>query len=140
MARARILIVDDDAEIRCFCSIALQEKYEIIEASSVDEAKSLLFSNPPQLILLDLMMPGRDGLSLAEEMQQDDELCKIPIIIMTGTTKDSGLPPGFWKIGTPARGFLTKPFDHVKLLNEVEMVFTSVKKTDRITPGGGGYL
>ncbi|HPB31864.1 MAG TPA: response regulator [Candidatus Sumerlaeota bacterium] len=141
MPRRRILVVDDVPEMRDLCQAILETRYDVESSGNAQEAMDIITSSPPDLILMDIKMPGTDGLSLCESLKSSPEYQNIPIILMTASTANSGLPPGFWKIGTPADGFLTKPFETHKLLQETERLLT--RKKGIIPPklqGGGGFL
>lgn len=140
MPCAKILVVDDSPDFLEYCHLTLQHKYEVVLATSGEECEELIRKEKFDLILLDIRLPQIDGLTLAEKIKDDPELADIPIIIITGVVADSDLPPGFWKLGTPAQGFLTKPVDTGRLLQEVEKVLAKAHGIDLSKPPRGGYL
>jgi CheY-like chemotaxis protein len=141
MPCAKILAVDDSIDFLEFCQLTLQHKYEVVMVQSAEECEQALRKEKFDLILLDIRLPKVDGLTLAEKLKEDPELAHIPIIIITGLVADSDLPPGFWKLGTPAQGFLTKPVDTGRLLQEVEKVLARARGIDLSSPPPrGGYL
>jgi|YNPMSStandDraft_1061717.scaffolds.fasta_scaffold00510_7 DNA-binding response OmpR family regulator len=84
-----ILIIDDDDAIREFLEILLKKegfKTEAVENGKV--ARELLKTMKPDLIILDLMLPGYGGFEILRELQMDDETEKIPVIIITGKYLD----------------------------------------------------
>jgi CheY-like chemotaxis protein len=89
MPNKRILIVDDDGDIRDSLREALvDEEYEVALASDGREAIEYLRSNqPPNLILLDWMMPNCDGACFRKLQRQDEELAKIPVVLLTADTR-----------------------------------------------------
>ncbi|MFU8805807.1 MAG: response regulator [Bradymonadaceae bacterium] len=104
---AKVLIVEDDADIRHALAIFLRfAGYEIVTACDGAEALALLQdSDPPRLILLDLMMPVMDGWALREEMLGNQELAAIPVLLISGAgdlTQHAAT--------LKAQGFLRKPF------------------------------
>jgi DNA-binding response OmpR family regulator len=84
-----ILIIDDDDAIREFLEILIKKegfKTEAVENGKV--ARDLLKTMKPDLIILDLMLPGYGGFEILRELQMDDETEKIPVIIITGKYLD----------------------------------------------------
>ena len=140
MPCAKILIVDDSAEVREFCRMILGDKYELAFATSGDEADERLAADKPDLILLDIYLPRVDWLMLAEKYKANPELSHIPIVMMSGLMADSYLPGGFWKMATPAQGYLHKPVEPAVLLAEVERQLASARGIDTSDNQTGGYL
>jgi len=113
----RILLVDDDPNIAQLVVLYLQkEGYEVQTADRGDEALELFRKNPPDLILLDLMLPGMDGLEVCRQVRRTSA---IPIIMLTakGETFDKvlGLELG-------ADDYLVKPFEPKELLARIKAV------------------
>ncbi|MBN1900410.1 response regulator [Candidatus Sumerlaeota bacterium] len=140
MPCAKILVVDDEPGFLEFCRLTLNHKYDVVLLQSAEACEELIRREKIDLILLDIRLPGMDGLALAEKIKSDPDLSPIPIIIITGVVADSDLPPGFWKLGTPAQGFLTKPVDTATLLDEVEKVLAKTHGIDTSIKSSGGYL
>jgi threonine synthase len=80
-----ILIVDDHADARLLISRILQAQadYNLVEASSGMQALELAEQNPPDLVILDLMMPEMDGFSVLERLKQSSKTIDIPVIVIT---------------------------------------------------------
>ncbi len=140
MPCAKILVVDDSEDILELCRLTLKDKYEVFLARNGKEAEERVAVETPDLLLLDIYLPKIDGLKLAEKFKSDPTLRHIPIILITGLTTDSHLPDGFWRKATPAEGFLTKPFDTVTLLLEVERVLAQARGIDISQKKSGGFL
>ena len=114
-----IVVVDDDNDIReAVCEVLRNEGYQAVEASNGREAIELLhgFSDPPQLILLDLMMPEMDGWEFLMGIDEDPAIPFIPVALMSAHPsvrrafeKDDGE-------GTLKRLLLPKPIDLHRLL------------------------
>jgi DNA-binding response OmpR family regulator len=86
---ARILIVEDDPELREVFQIALSfEGYDVREARSGFEALRLLDAEPPDLVLLDLGLPGIDGYAVRQELSANAFTQHIPVIIVTASAQD----------------------------------------------------
>ena len=112
-----ILIVDDDPRLRrLLARFLLREGYQVREAANADEMRRALTLRGADLIVLDLMLPGEDGLSLARELRATSD---VPIVMLTGkgSTVDKvvGLEVG-------ADDYITKPFDERELLARIRTV------------------
>ena len=84
-----IVVVDDDKEIREIITFALgQQGFEVATASNGMQLENLLATRVPDLVLLDVMMPGLDGYQLFERLHTDPQTCQIPVIIMTAHAED----------------------------------------------------
>jgi len=106
-----VLIVDDEYDIRqAVTEVLAEEGYEVISASDGAEALAQLRAHHPNLVLLDLMMPGMNGWEFREEQQHDPEVADIPVIILSALGKVPSID---------ADGFLPKPFDLEDLLSNV---------------------
>jgi len=89
----KILVVDDDAELVQVTSNTLRSKlYDVVVAYNGEEGLEKAKKEKPDLILLDIMMPVRDGFSAAERFKKDEELSKIPIIAITSFSESLGQP------------------------------------------------
>lgn len=122
-AAARILIVDDDERLRRVLSRYLaREGYSVREAADGDEMRSRLAGERPDLVILDLMLPDEDGLSLARELRAQSS---IAIIMLTGKTDIIDRIVGL-ELG--ADDYITKPFDERELLARVRTVLRRTAK------------
>jgi CheY-like chemotaxis protein len=115
-ARARILIVEDDRDTRdALLQVLNLEGYEAVGASDGKEALIVLrTSAPPQLILLDLMMPVMDGWQFREEQLQDPQLADIPVLVVSAHANVSATASAL-----RTAGYLKKPLDIEQLLERV---------------------
>jgi DNA-binding response OmpR family regulator len=81
----RVLVVDDDENTRRFLSVALEENgFEAVTAEDGDDGLKKVMASPPDLILLDVMMPKKTGFSLFKQLRRKDEYKDIPVIMLTG--------------------------------------------------------
>ena len=118
MTNATILIVDDDPNIRELLSVNLMSAgYAVVEASDGREAIGKMQDSPPDLIVLDIMMPEIDGWEFCKFVRDDPLLEKIKIIMLTarGTEKDKLIGREIFK----ADEYMTKPFDIDHLKNTI---------------------
>jgi len=100
---------------------ALRRKgYEVVAVDNGDDAHRFIWESPPDLVLLDIMMPGRNGLDICSQMKADSVLRNIPVIILTCLTSDSTEDDAYWKEKTAADDFLSKPCALDLLIQRVE--------------------
>ena len=104
----RILIVDDDAFIRRPLEFILREEgYQPTTAADADEGLRAVESCPPDLIFLDVMMPGKDGLTWCAELKADPRYADIPIILLSARGQERDRERA---LALGATEFLTKPY------------------------------
>ncbi len=117
-----ILIVDDYPEVRNVIRAGLeQEQFEFREASNGDEGLRLATELRPDLVLLDVMMPGMDGYEVCRRLKADQATADIRVIIMTATGKADG---AMIAEHAGADAFLAKPFDIASLTNRVDAILS----------------
>jgi len=112
-----ILIIDDDDAIREFLEILIKKegfKTEAVENGKV--AREILKTIKPDLIILDLMLPGYGGFEILRELQMDDETEKIPVIIITGKYLDRTIAEMI-KMEPNVFDFLEKPIKNEVLIS-----------------------
>jgi len=119
-SKATILVVEDEADIRDLVRYHLeQEGYAVEDADSGEKALERAATSPPALVVLDLMLPGTDGLEVCRRLRADDALRDVPVIMLTakGTELDRvlGLELG-------ADDYITKPFSPRELVARVRAV------------------
>lgn len=113
-----VLVVDDDARLREFMRVNLEmEGYSVREASSADEALEALEDKAPDLVLLDVVMPGVDGWQMLQRMQE--RYGSIPVIMFSGQV-DANSAGDAEERG--ARGFVGKPFDPQQLIERAKQL------------------
>jgi CheY-like chemotaxis protein len=117
----KVLLVDDEEDIRKIGRLSLEAvgKFKVMMAASASEALSLARSEPPDLILMDMMMPGMDGLSALAELQRDAALKAIPVLFMTAKVQRSEVDH-YLSVG--AIGVIQKPFDPMTLPAEIKRI------------------
>ena len=88
----KVLVVDDDPDVRLFSITVLEENgYIPIEATNGEEGMVFVRKDPPDLVLLDVLMPRESGVRLYRQIKTDAKYKKIPVIIMSGITEKSFL-------------------------------------------------
>jgi two-component system, NtrC family, response regulator AtoC len=115
MEKRKVLIVDDEPGVRESLRMVLKEQYDAVQASSGEEALEVLGSLRPDLVLLDVLMSGMDGLAVLERIKEQDP--RIPVLMLTAT-KTVKTAVTAMKLG--AFDYVTKPFDVEELLIIVE--------------------
>ena len=136
---ALVLLIDDDPEIRQLLRLALHPLYRVVEATDGHDGWAKVREHRPALVVTDLCMPGMNGLDLTDRIKCDNELSGTPVIILTGATAGEELPPGFWKLGTRADGFLEKPIEPSMLCAEIDRVLKNKVQFRPLPPGKGTY-
>jgi two-component system alkaline phosphatase synthesis response regulator PhoP len=121
--KARILLVDDDADFVAATKVILESKpYEVIVAADGDEGLKKAREEKPDLILLDIIMPVKDGFTAAEQLKRDPQLSKIPTLMLTGyATKRTGTAiPVSRGFALETEDYIDKPVSPEELLARVE--------------------
>jgi DNA-binding response OmpR family regulator len=115
----RVLVADDDPVVRSIVVMNLEDEgYQVIEAKDGDEALWLARRAVPDLVVLDVMMPGLDGLDVLSILRGNPNTAEIPVVLVTARSADRDILDG-WKAG--AAYYLTKPFDIDDLLRYVAL-------------------
>ncbi len=113
-----VLVVDDEAPIRLLCRVNLEaEGMTVLEAADGDKGLELARAEHPDVVLLDVMMPGRSGWEVAEELLADESTRSIPIIFLTARAEIRDRAKG---IDLGGVDYVTKPFNPVELAPLVE--------------------
>ncbi len=130
MAKELILVVDDEEDVLELVSYNLQkENYRIETALTGEEAIAKAVSLRPNLILLDLMLPGIDGLEVCRKLKNDEKTSDIPIIMATAKSEEADIVTGL-ELG--ADDYITKPFSPKVLIARIRRSL-SRQKTKSIT-------
>jgi DNA-binding response OmpR family regulator len=125
----RVLVIDDEAPIRLLCRVNLEaEGMAVIEAGDGPSGLEAARSEHPDLILLDVMMPGLDGWGVAEALLEDDETSSIPIIFLTARAEFRDRARGLDIGGVD---YITKPFNPVELAPLVRDLLERLERGER---------
>jgi signal transduction histidine kinase/DNA-binding NarL/FixJ family response regulator len=103
-----ILVVEDSADVREYIRVELESFYEIVEAKDGQEGLQKAREIIPDLIISDVMMPGKDGYELSRELKNNIDTCHIPIILLTAKASEENIIKG---LETGADDYVTKPFN-----------------------------
>jgi DNA-binding response OmpR family regulator len=125
----RVLVIDDEAPIRLLCRVNLEaEQMEVLEAADgptgLDEARE----HQPDVILLDVMMPGLDGWRVAERLLDDERTNESPIIFLTARAEFRDRARGLDIGGVD---YVTKPFNPLDLAPLVRQLLERIEKGER---------
>jgi two-component system phosphate regulon response regulator PhoB len=113
-----ILLADDETNLRTLVRTTLDDpQYRILEAADGTTALELARRQPPDLLVLDWMMPGVNGIEVAKTLRQDPATAHIPIILLTARGQETDKAQGH-SLGTYA--YLVKPFSPLELLQKVQ--------------------
>ena len=125
----KVLIIDDEAPIRLLCRVNLEaEGMEVVEAPDGPTGLEVVESEQPDAILLDVMMPGLDGWSVAERLLEKEHTREIPIVFLTARADLRDRARGMDLGGLD---YITKPFNPVDLAALVEEVVAAVARGER---------
>lgn len=124
-----VLVVDDEHPIRLLCRVNLEaEGTTVLEAEDGQAGLELAKRERPDAILLDVMMPGLDGWTVAERLLEDEATRRIPIIFLTARADVRDRARG---LGAGGLDYITKPFNPVELAGLVEEVVEAVGRGER---------
>jgi DNA-binding response OmpR family regulator len=116
----KVLIADDEPNLRLLVSATLMtDECDVLEAEDGDEAWDLIVEHQPEIVILDLQMPGRTGIELAEAIRKTANIATTRIIMLTSKAQRADVDRGY---AAGADVYLTKPFLPIELLNAVERV------------------
>ncbi len=130
MPHETILLVEDEADIRgLVCYNLEREGFRVIESVSVEAARKRLKDRRPDLIVLDLMLPGVDGVTFCKELRADPDTRTLPVLMLTARCEDADIVVGL-EVG--ADDYLTKPFSPRVLVARVRALLRR-----QAAPAGG---
>ena len=125
----RVLVIDDEPPIRLLCRVNLEaEGMEVLEASDGPTGLEMARNDEPDVILLDVMMPGLDGWQVAEELIDGERTNAIPIIFLTARAELRDRARGLDLGGVD---YVTKPFNPVELAPLVRELIARVERGER---------
>ena len=120
-----ILVADDDLDIRDLVAFKLEQAG--FDVTAVDNGLSALTSareTPPDLVVLDVMMPGMSGIEVCRELRGDQVTAGLPIILLTARAQEGDVEVGF---GAGADDYIVKPFSPRELVKRVEAVLARMR-------------
>ena len=131
MASQKILVVEDEKDIAELISFNLEkEGFKVVKVFSGEDGIQRAGSDVPDLILLDIMLPGMNGLDVCREVRRNDKTSHIPIIMLTAKDEDTDIITGL-EIG--ANDYVTKPFSPKVLIARIRALLR--RAVDKESPG-----
>lgn len=114
----KVLIADDEHNIRHILDFSLHaEGFDVVSAENGEDAFTLAVNELPDIIILDVMMPGRGGIETCKVLKDDERTADIPVILLTAKStredRDMGKAAG-------ADGYITKPFSPQNVIDSVQ--------------------
>lgn len=117
MAIQKILIVDDSPTERYFLSdVLIKNGFSVSTAENGEEALAKIKADKPQLILMDIVMPGQNGFQVTRAITRDPETQDVPVIICTSKGQETDR---IWGLRQGARDYIVKPIDPQELLAKI---------------------
>ena len=124
-----VLVIDDEAPIRLLCKVNLEaEGMDVLEAADGTTGLDVSRTNTPDVVLLDVMMPGLDGWQVAEQLLQDERTSDIPIIFLTARAEFRDRARGLDIGGVD---YVTKPFNPLELAPLVRELLARIERGER---------
>ena len=120
-----ILVADDDMDIRDLVAFKLEQAG--FDVTAVDNGLAALTAarlEPPDLMVLDVMMPGMSGIDVCRELRNDRSTAGLPVILLTARAQEGDVEVGF---GAGADDYIVKPFSPRELVNRVEAVLARTR-------------
>lgn len=127
----RVLVIDDEPDVLLLCRVNLEfAGHEVLEAGDGERGLELATSVRPDLIVLDVMLPSRDGLDVLEELGTNPRTSDVPVVLLTAKAQEDDRMRG-WQAG--AADYVTKPFSPALLTQAVQSVLemTPREREDR---------
>jgi PleD family two-component response regulator len=120
--KIKVLVVDDDMNVITIVRDSLEpEIFEILEAVNGKEALGMVFAKSPDILVLDIMMPDMDGLTVCEELREHDNTKNIPIIMLSAKV---GIEDKLKAMDLGINDYIVKPFDPRELKARIKMVLS----------------
>jgi len=118
--RPLVLVADDDPDIRSLVTLRLEKSgYEVVAAGDGEQALAAALERPPDLALLDVMMPKLDGYEVTERLRQEEATRHLPVILLTARVQETDIARG---VEAGADDYVKKPFSTSELRDRVQAV------------------
>lgn len=127
-----VLSIEDQADIRRLIRMTMEfEHYKVLEAGHADEGLALARRERPDLILLDVMMPGTNGLSLCKVLKREPALSETPVVMLSALGDPDDIAAG---MEAGAKAYLVKPFSPMQLLKLVSSLIGQAQERQATAP------
>ncbi len=122
ICKKRVLLIDDEARVRTSLKMVLETSYDVLQAADAQEGLDVFRKEGPDLVLLDVILPGTDGLAVLQTLRSESKM--VPVIMLTGT-KSVKTAVDAMKLG--AADYLSKPFDVEELRIVIDRALNSLE-------------
>lgn len=134
----RVLLAEDNDDHALLIQMALERAsripVEVDRAHNGDEALSMIHGSAPDLILLDLKMPGRTGHEVLQALKADEELRRVPVAVLTSSDRDEDMARSY---GLGGNHFITKPENPLELETKLRSLLKNLEELSSIRRGSG---
>ena len=127
--KKKVLVVDDELGIRLLVKIMLGNDYDVLEARNGDEALIRAREEKPDLILLDILMPGKDGFTTCNELKSSKATRGIPVVMLTALQHELNEKLA---LSLHADGYIRKPFTPRDILNALDSTLPVKARTGKV--------
>jgi DNA-binding response OmpR family regulator len=125
----KVLVIDDEAPIRLLCRVNLEaEKMDVLEAADGESGLEIARTEKPDVVLLDVMLPGMDGWQVAERLVEDEATSLIPLVFLTARAELRDRARGLELGGVD---YITKPFNPLELAPVIEGLLERLRRGER---------
>ncbi len=125
--KTRIVIADDDPTITRLVSLRLDMAgFDVFVANNGAEALAMIRANLPAMAILDVRMPGEDGLGVLRALKTDSATCDLPVMMLTGERDDATVMDA---VGAGAADYMVKPFHPDRLMERVSRIVAAGRST-----------
>ena len=126
-----ILVVEDTKNLREIVALTLRARgWGVIESDNGDDALEKAMTLEPDLIVLDVMLPGKTGFEICSILRNDDRYKNLPILILSGITQGLGKTDEHWRQMLNADALVSKPFRAYQLVQTVEGLLRGASKPE----------
>ncbi|MHB8899896.1 MAG: response regulator [Thermoguttaceae bacterium] len=138
MGKKSVLVVEDEDDIRNLVSYTLsKEGYQVAEVSSGEEALAAARAHRPDLVVLDLMLPGMDGLTVCRQLRSSPETAALAIVMLTAKGEEPDIVAG---LNSGANDYITKPFSRNVLIARIRAALRNTGSADEAGEETDGVL
>ncbi|HNR93145.1 MAG TPA: response regulator [Kiritimatiellia bacterium] len=121
MSEGLIVVLEDERNFSRFLKMALEERgYEVYCYDNGQDGEEAIKNMCPDLAILDVMLPRKNGLDICMELKRKEKYRNIPILMITGVASNAGRDNSYWQEQTSADGFLCKPISVQELYQTVD--------------------
>lgn len=120
----KILVVDDsDTDNKALCDLMVSEGYEALSAYSGDEGVKMAKLHMPDVVLMDVVMPGMNGFQACKQIVKDEATARIPVLMVSNKHQETDV---VWAEKQGAKGYFAKPIDEQKLFTKIREVIAGL--------------